>query len=178
MAKLILLAFGVCIAWMTISVTAYDTSDTGRSQITNIRMKRNVIKTITAIFSKTKTWTLQLVRVVRARSILLADARLWRTDKALEVSWYGKTGGWARAERDFWAMGGCCSKLQFIVRENLDGQSDVSKYGTVGENAVELIKRFSDEFPYPAIFMYKKNLLDESSGNSILVLYKPTSKFE
>ena len=170
MAKRVLLVF----LFVIISATTYVINDSDSrkigTELTNIRIKRNLVRGISSLISKTMKWTLQVVRVVKARNILLADARLFKTDDGFQVSWYGKQGGWERAERDFLAMGGC--RRKYKARLDLNGQSDVSKYGTAGENTVQLIKRFSDEFPYPAIFMYKKVIWMEVGGITLLFCTK------
>ena len=70
---LILFVFGI------ISATAHIINDTlsGRSKlktdVKNIREKRDLVTAFSAIMKKTVKWTLRLLRISKARSVLLAD---------------------------------------------------------------------------------------------------------
>ena len=76
-----------------------------------------------------------------------------------------------RALRDFSKMSMYDRKS--VLNKRIDDSSIVLKYGEVGDITVELIARFSDKYPFPAIFMYKKKILEDTWGNNIVVLYIP-----
>ena len=153
---------------------AYIHNDRGNNKfgtkVTSIRGKRGVIQSSLKAATKTTAWTYRLLRVYQAKKILFANAKLLKIDYEYEVSWYVKHGGWVRASQDFWKMSAYGEKYK--LRQSLNGDSSVSKYGIVGDNTVELIKKFSVELPYPAIFMCKTDFLEKTGGNNFLVLYK------
>ena len=169
MIKLLLMVFFVKYA-LDAACVKYDRNKTG-TNLVRIRGKRGLLKEGAERILKAKQWVLRLMHVSRARAILLKDAIRLKTDYEFEVDWYVKSGDYDKARRDFWALSTCCGQLK--LRQDLNGHAEISRYGRVGENTAELIRSFSDEVPYPAIFMYKR-MSDESVDFNLIVLYRNT----
>ena len=121
------------------------------------RQRRSLISHENAkrILSGVRRW----IRARRAKRIMLADATLILKDK--DGAFYTKLGGKIRAERDFWMIDVYDIKKGFSIC--------AWRCGTVGDNTVNFVDKFSDDSPFPAIFLYKKKV---PSKTVTVVLYK------
>ena len=102
------------------------------------------------------------LRVKRATRIMMAGATLLIKDENVIVYW--KSGGKIRAEKDFWMIDVYGVKKGFNSKD-----SCAWKCGIVGDSTVEFVDKFSDKSPFPAIYLYKKQV---PSKSMIAVLYK------
>ena len=129
--------------------------DDGGTITNNIqRQRRGIVKQVVSGFR-------QWIRVKRAKKIMLIGATLLlKTDDAV---FYAKPGGKIRAERDFWMIDVYDIKKGFSLQYTCEW-----KCGTVGDNTVSFVDKFSDSSPFPAIFLYKKVSLKTVT----IVLYK------
>ena len=129
------------------------------------RRKRGFIKEgVGAVRSMVKSPLLRLLRVRTAKKVLLTDAKLYHTDELLNV--YRKSGGRERAERDFWLLNA------YDVKEGYAMESGgVWKRGMVGDYVVHFEQRYSEEYPYPSILMYRRASRERSIGPVLNVLY-------
>ena len=105
------------------------------------------------------------LRVHKAVKVLLTGAKhIEHAENHAE--WYVKAGGKERADKDFFLINA------FGVTEGFSLESGgVWKQGMVGDYVVRFTETFSDQFPYPAIHMYRKSF-DSSRENEIVALYK------
>ena len=130
-----------------------------------VRRTRGVIKEAAELVRKVVKYpVMRWIRVRQARKVMLTDAKL--EHKGKRVTMYEKLGGKERAEMDYWLIDA------YDVKEGYAKESGVWMQGMVGDYVVVFQQKHSDEVPYPAISMLRRNTRERSSGINTIILYR------